>query len=218
MSLLWIGVAGLVWDERFSYACALPLAAALLLGLHQWAGLEFTYMLAGTGLATLVALRPLLVWAAPATWRWAAQQLGYLLPFALYGVGQGLLLLALLGGAHSEALPGVVLFAVLLLVAEAQLLHLRAKLTTYLWEESSGSRYDALTRQAVLVEQLPLAAKQMLGLKRAFVFNPEAVYRLPELALLTGNILTYLAVTLPAIPSGFWDVSPKKHPVACVGL
>ena len=68
------------------------------------------------------------------------------------------------------------------------------------------------------VEQLPLAAKQMLGLKRAFVFNPEAVYRLPELALLTGNILTYLAVTLPAIPSGFWDVSPKKHPVACVGL
>jgi len=67
------------------------------------------------------------------------------------------------------------------------------------------------------VEQLPLAAKQMLGLKRAFVFNPEAVFRLPELALLTGNILSYLAATLPAIPSGFWDISPKKLPVVCAG-
>ena len=50
----------------------------------------------------------------------------------------------------------------------------------------------------------------MLGLKRAFVFNPEAVHRLPELALLTGNILTYLAVTLLAIPSGFWTLSQKN--------
>ena len=68
------------------------------------------------------------------------------------------------------------------------------------------------------VEQLPLAAKQMLGSTRAFVFNPEAIFRLPELALLTGNILSYLAATLPAVPSGFWDISPKKRPVACAAL
>lgn len=75
-----------------------------------------------------------------------------------------------------------------------------------------------LYRDRWAVEQLPLAAKQMLGLKRSFVFNPEAVFRLPELALLTGNILTYLAATLPASPSGFWDKSPKKHPVGFAGL
>lgn len=67
------------------------------------------------------------------------------------------------------------------------------------------------------IEQVPLAAKQMLGCKRAFVFNSEAIFRLPELALLTGNILTYLAATLPTIPSGFWDKNPKKHQVAYVG-
>jgi hypothetical protein len=55
------------------------------------------------------------------------------------------------------------------------------------------------------VEQLPLAAKQMLGAERSFVFGKEARYRLPELALLAGNILSYIAATVPAIPTGFWD-------------
>jgi len=29
--------------------------------------------------------------------------------------------------------------------------------------------------------------------------------------LLTGNILTYLAATLPPFPTGFWDRHPKKR-------
>lgn len=55
------------------------------------------------------------------------------------------------------------------------------------------------------VEQLPLAAKQMLGAERSFVFGKEARYRLPELALLAGNILSYVAATVPPVPTGFWD-------------
>jgi len=62
------------------------------------------------------------------------------------------------------------------------------------------------------VEQPPLAAKQMLGCQRQFVFAPEACYRLPELALLVGNMLTYLAACLPPLPSGFWDRTPKATP------
>jgi len=61
------------------------------------------------------------------------------------------------------------------------------------------------------VEQPPLVAKQMLGLHRQFVFTPVSCQRLPELALLAGNILTYLAATLPPIPTGFWDRHPKKR-------
>lgn len=67
------------------------------------------------------------------------------------------------------------------------------------------------------VEQIPLVAKQMLGLHRQFVFAPEACCRLPELALLLANILTYLAAVLPPIPTGFWDRHPKKRPDAYVG-
>jgi len=55
------------------------------------------------------------------------------------------------------------------------------------------------------IEQMPLAAKQMLGAHRAFVFGGESRYRLPELALLAGNVLTYVAATSVAVATGFWD-------------
>ncbi len=55
------------------------------------------------------------------------------------------------------------------------------------------------------IEQLPLAAKQMLGAHRAFVFGGESRHRLPELVLLAGNVLTYVAATTTAIATGFWD-------------
>jgi hypothetical protein len=62
------------------------------------------------------------------------------------------------------------------------------------------------------VEQVPLAAKQMLGAHRQFVFAPQSCQRWPELALIVGGILTYLAAALPPIPTGFWDKQPKATP------
>ena len=62
------------------------------------------------------------------------------------------------------------------------------------------------------VEQLPLAAKHMVGADRQFVSAQESCQRLPELSLLAGSILTYLAATLPPIPTGFWDRHPKRTP------
>ena len=61
------------------------------------------------------------------------------------------------------------------------------------------------------VEQVPLAAKQIIGLHRHFVFAPQSCLRLPELALLAGNVLSYLAAVLSPMPTGFWDRHPKKH-------
>jgi hypothetical protein len=62
------------------------------------------------------------------------------------------------------------------------------------------------------VEQVPLVAKQLLGLQRQFVFAPASRQRLPELALLAANILTHLAAVLPPLPTGFWDRCPKRTP------
>jgi hypothetical protein len=67
------------------------------------------------------------------------------------------------------------------------------------------------------VEQVPQAAKQMLGLQRQFVFAPTSVYRLPQLALLLGNVLTIMATQLPPVPSGYWDRRPKKRQAAYDG-
>lgn len=62
------------------------------------------------------------------------------------------------------------------------------------------------------IEQLPLSAKQMLGAHRQFVFAPESVQRLPELALLMGSVLSFLAATTPPTPTGFWDREPRRTP------
>lgn len=62
------------------------------------------------------------------------------------------------------------------------------------------------------IEQLPRAAKQMLGAARQFVHAPETCQRLPELALLAGAVLSYAAATAPAIPTGFWDRRPLPTP------
>jgi hypothetical protein len=62
------------------------------------------------------------------------------------------------------------------------------------------------------VEQVPLSAKQMLGAARQFVSAPEACQRLPELALVAGALLNYLAATQDAVPSGFWDRHPRRTP------
>lgn len=62
------------------------------------------------------------------------------------------------------------------------------------------------------VEQVPLAAKQMMGMGRQFVFANTSCHRLPELSLFVGNMLTYLAATLPPLSTGFWDRHPKRTP------
>ena len=54
-------------------------------------------------------------------------------------------------------------------------------------------------------EQVPLAAKQLLGAPRAFVFGDESRHRLPELALLAGNIWAYVAAPTAAVATGFWE-------------
>src|SRR5207245_10810048 len=40
---------------------------------------------------------------------------------------------------------------------------------------------------------------------RQFVFAEESRYRLPELGLLAGSILSYAAATMPVCSTGFWD-------------
>jgi hypothetical protein len=62
------------------------------------------------------------------------------------------------------------------------------------------------------VEQVPLTGKQLLGAVRQFVSAPETCQRLPELALLAGAMLNYLAATQAAVPTGFWDRHPRRTP------
>jgi len=70
----------------------------------------------------------------------------------------------------------------------------------------------AIYRDRWPVEQIPLSSKQMVGAHRQFVYADESIQRLPELALLAGSILSFLAATVPATPTGFWDRKPRRTP------
>lgn len=76
------------------------------------------------------------------------------------------------------------------------------------------SAYDAWRLYAARwpVEQMPLAAKQMLGCSRSFVFSSESRWRLPELAMLAGNVLAYVAACHPPVATGFWDRCARPTP------
>ena len=76
------------------------------------------------------------------------------------------------------------------------------------------SAYDAwrLYADRWPVEQMPLAAKQMLGCERAFVFGTESRWRLPELAMLAGNVLAYVAASHQPVATGFWDRCARPTP------
>jgi hypothetical protein len=85
------------------------------------------------------------------------------------------------------------------------------------WLLASPLKLKAATIKAIYqdrwpVEQIPLAAKQMVGAHRQFVHADESIQRLPELALLVGSILSFLAATAPVAPTGFWDRQPKRTP------
>ena len=73
----------------------------------------------------------------------------------------------------------------------------------------SGPALRGLFHDRWPIEHPPLIGKQMLGGGRQFVSHPESSQRLPELVLLAGSLLTYLAATLPAQSTGFWDRTPK---------
>jgi len=75
-----------------------------------------------------------------------------------------------------------------------------------------ASTVKAMYHDRWLVEQIPLSAKQMVGAHRQLVHAEESIQRLPELALLAGSILSYLAATAPAAPTGFWDRQPRRTP------
>jgi hypothetical protein len=76
----------------------------------------------------------------------------------------------------------------------------------------SGESLWRLYRDRWPIEQVPLAAKQMLGGCRSFVHSQECRHRLPELCLLAGAVSLYLAATCEPVKTGFWDRYPARTP------
>lgn len=207
VSLLWLGVAGLLWGERVRAAYVLPVVGGALLILSLWFGLQVTTMLAACGLAALLALRSLVVGPTLSCWRWALAQWRHLVPFGLYGLGQSALLFALLVGAGPEALPGTVLFAVVLLFAEPHLLWLRGQLSLCLWQGQSAAGYARCARRLIVrytsVYLLPFLPA-LIVLAYPTLFGSQWFFHLAGFALfgfILGLALVSLSLGNSAMPA-----------------
>ena len=78
-------------------------------------------------------------------------------------------------------------------------------LVTNLAKSVSARDVWLLYRDRWPIEQMPLSAKQMLGAMRSFVFATDSRVRLAQLALFSGNVLSYVAASSAPVASGFWD-------------
>jgi hypothetical protein len=78
-------------------------------------------------------------------------------------------------------------------------------LVTNLPKSVSARALWHLYRDRWPIEQIPLAGKQILGAERSLVFAKNSRERLPLLALLAGNVLSYVAATSAPLATGFWD-------------
>jgi hypothetical protein len=83
------------------------------------------------------------------------------------------------------------------------------------WSAGPGPALQAFYTERWSVEQLPLAAQQVVGAHRQFVFAEERRQRLPEWAFLAGSLRMDVAATAPALRTGFWErvVRPTCGPL-----
>ena len=83
-----------------------------------------------------------------------------------------------------------------------------ARALAYQWSIFAPSELEPPLIEGV-IEGAPLVAKQLLGAGRQFVFGEQSRVRLPQLALLSGAILSYLGATAPAVRPG-----PRSTPTS----
>lgn len=151
-TLTWLAVGALLWAERRWAA----IAVSLLVGV----GLLVEVLLpVPTILPLLAAAAAIVLLCLPLAWCDTRPVLGWLRrsanaalhPF-LYGVGQGLLILALLRHEDQAAdvVPGAVLLLFVLLLSQRLLIALKSALTERLWRATDEGRFRNFAHFALL--------------------------------------------------------------------
>jgi hypothetical protein len=199
---LWMGLAVLLWLERPGKALALC-GGALILILTR---LPLTWICAGT-----LALLPGLLYSVPArpsllTLRWTRGQLLALLPYAAYGLGQGLPLHTLVCGAGWTAVPGFLLFVVVLFSAESLVIRMKAGIRADLWRETRHRYFMRKLRLRLIAYAAILAAPALIALLLGLTWAPSFSYvvYVRNLALLALGLslgLAHLCLFRPRWPA-----------------
>lgn len=152
-TLTWFAVGALLWAERRVAALTVPLL--VLLGL-----VLATLLPVPAVMPQLIVVVAVAAMCLPLAWRdtrpifdWLRRSIGVALHPFLYGVGQGLLILALLRHEDpaGDVVPGGVLLLLVLLLSQRFLIMLKAALTARLWRSTSASGFRTYAHAALFV-------------------------------------------------------------------
>lgn len=151
-AVLWFSVAGLLWGRRYAAAFGLPLVSATTIATGMWLDLPPEMAQFVTIALALALVIPPMSGGSRSAWLWAARRMPSMTFAALYGLGQGVLIVALLRHtpAGADVVPGAALLAAILLSSRAMLLKLKEHLSERLWRDTSGRRFIGATRWSLL--------------------------------------------------------------------
>lgn len=151
-ALLWCSTAGLIWARQYAAALVLPITIALAVALVPGGATSVS-----VGDVVTVALSgslvlPLALGVRGSALAWTIRRAGTMLKPALYGMGQGLLIVSLVRSTPADAyvLPGALLLAAILLMSQSLLLQLKEALADQLWSTTSPAAFVGSMRRGLL--------------------------------------------------------------------
>ncbi len=204
---IWFGVAGLLWAERALLALILPLLVGFVLLV------ESVFSLPPLVTNVCAVCVPLAL-VAPFAWRgawsgakWVGANLDAAFSPFLYGLGQGLLIFALLARRPEirDLLPGIGLLLVILLLSQPLLVSYKRRVTQKLWDTSDPRRYLGYARWQlvayVAVYLLPSAAALLFELTRGPQPWTPYWHAFALFGLCLGLAVVAFTIGRPAVPA-----------------
>jgi hypothetical protein len=228
-ALLWFAVASTLWSGRRFAALALPLLVAVALAATRASDAPLTLAQAATSLLSLGFVLPLAMRAWHREAGWLAHVVRHAGYPALYGVGQAMLILALLRQSPPDLLlvPGAILLAAILLTSRSWLVRLKEQLTEQLWASSHVRVFAASVRRYVLgyatLYLVPIAGVAVIDLGSGPLPWAFHVYAFGAFGLCLALAVVMLALGDPATPAIAFALAGAlaltiSYGVACAAL
>lgn len=141
-TLVWFAVGALLWSREWAAALAFPALLGATLLLTWLLPVPPSMPIYVVVIGTVVAILPLILADTRSAFRWLVRSARVVVHPLLYGLGQGLLIFALLtsGGETNDPVPGAVLLLLILVFSQQLLVLLKEALARRLWRtEDEGS-------------------------------------------------------------------------------
>ncbi len=150
---LWLAVAALLWNRRPRLAVTVPVLSLVALGVGNGTDAPPADVHGFVIVLATLAIVPTLAHGARSAGSWIVRRAGTLVAPVLYGVGQAVLIVAILERAPqgADVLAGALLLVAILALSRTMFVRFKAHLTRRLWTDTEPAAFARATRSALLL-------------------------------------------------------------------